>query len=92
MTRVLLDQGLPRSAVASLRQAGWDVVHVYDLDMSQATDRFGGYRQCHGTLLARGATLTSHTLLKHLPLSVREAPEKSSQAFISPAAALSALL
>ena len=38
MTRVLLDQGLPRSAVMPLRAAGWDVVHVSDVGMSRASD------------------------------------------------------
>lgn len=36
--RLLLDQGLPRSAVNGLRSAGWDVVHVADICMSAATD------------------------------------------------------
>lgn len=38
MKRLLLDQGLPRSAAALLTQAGWDVVHVADLGMSRAGD------------------------------------------------------
>lgn len=36
--RLLLDQGLPRSAVNGLWSAGWDVVHVADMGMSAATD------------------------------------------------------
>ena len=52
MTRILLDQGLSRSAVESLRQAGWDVVHVYDLDMSQATDcRILDYARLEGRIV-----------------------------------------
>ena len=38
MTRLLLDQGLPRSAVALLRDVGWDVQHVADIGMSRALD------------------------------------------------------
>jgi predicted nuclease of predicted toxin-antitoxin system len=39
LTRILLDQGLPRSTVLHLTAAGWDVTHVADIGMSQATDR-----------------------------------------------------
>ena len=38
MTRLLLDQGCPRSTALILNQAGWDVVHVAEIDMSRATD------------------------------------------------------
>lgn len=38
MTRLLLDQGLPRSAVGLLRDVGWDVQHVADIGMSRALD------------------------------------------------------
>ena len=39
MSRVLLDQGLPRSAASLLRDEGWDVVHTGDIGLSRATDR-----------------------------------------------------
>ena len=38
MKRLLLDQGLPRSAAALLRAAGWDAIHVADIGMSRADD------------------------------------------------------
>jgi predicted nuclease of predicted toxin-antitoxin system len=36
--RLLLDQGLPRSAAALLTQAGWDVIHVSEIGMGRADD------------------------------------------------------
>ncbi len=38
MRRLLLDQGLPRSAARLLNEAGWDVVHVSDIGMSRSGD------------------------------------------------------
>ena len=38
MIRLLLDQGLPRSAGKLLLGAKWDVIHVGDIGLSQATD------------------------------------------------------
>lgn len=38
MRRLLLDQGLPRSSVAKLRDAGVDAVHAGDVGLSRATD------------------------------------------------------
>jgi predicted nuclease of predicted toxin-antitoxin system len=35
---LLLDQGLPRSAVGLLRGAGWDVEHVGECGLSEASD------------------------------------------------------
>jgi len=36
--RLLLDQGLPRSAAAVLRAEGRDVVHVSEVGLAAATD------------------------------------------------------
>jgi predicted nuclease of predicted toxin-antitoxin system len=38
VTRLLLDQGLPRSAVELLRAEGWDVVHAVDCGLATASD------------------------------------------------------
>ena len=38
MIRLLLDQGLPRSTVAVLPMPEWDVRHVGDIGMSDASD------------------------------------------------------
>lgn len=38
MKKLLLDQGLPRSAGVILSQRGWDAVHVGDVGMAAATD------------------------------------------------------
>lgn len=38
MIKVLLDQGLPRTAAGLLREIGWDVHHVSERGMSQAED------------------------------------------------------
>lgn len=38
MIRLLLDQGLPRSAAGILCADGWDVVHVGDCGLAMATD------------------------------------------------------
>ena len=40
MRRILLDQGLPRTAVKILLlKQGWDVLHTGDIGLSTATDR-----------------------------------------------------
>ena len=36
--KLLLDQGLPRSAADLLRQAGMDTIHVGEIEMSEAED------------------------------------------------------
>lgn len=36
--KLLLDQGLPRSAAALLRRQGIDAIHVGEIDMATATD------------------------------------------------------
>ena len=38
MIRLLLDQGIPRSTTALLNAAGWDAVHVGDVNLSRAAD------------------------------------------------------
>jgi len=38
MRRVVLDQGLPATAAAILRDGGWDAVHVREIAMKEATD------------------------------------------------------
>jgi predicted nuclease of predicted toxin-antitoxin system len=38
LTRLLLDQGLPRSTAKLLSAAGWDVAHVGDIGLSRAED------------------------------------------------------
>jgi predicted nuclease of predicted toxin-antitoxin system len=37
--KLLLDQGLPRTAAAELATLGWDVVHAGDIGMSAAADQ-----------------------------------------------------
>jgi len=39
VTRLLLDQGLPRSTGEALSAAAWDVIHVSDVGLSRATDQ-----------------------------------------------------
>lgn len=38
MTRLLLDQGLPRSAAAILRDKGIDIIHVAEVGLRDAKD------------------------------------------------------
>ena len=38
MINILLDQGLPRSAVSALCDEGWDVLHTGDIGMSRSSD------------------------------------------------------
>lgn len=38
MIKILLDQGLPRTAANLLRERGWDVQHVSERGMSRAED------------------------------------------------------
>lgn len=39
MKRILLDQGLPRSALKSLKKAGWDALHTGDIGLHMAADK-----------------------------------------------------
>ena len=38
MIRILLDQGLPRTACSHLQKQGWDVLHTGDIGLSKAKD------------------------------------------------------
>jgi predicted nuclease of predicted toxin-antitoxin system len=38
MNRIVLDQGLPATAVMILREGGWDAVHAREIQMHEATD------------------------------------------------------
>lgn len=38
MKRILLDQGLPATAVMILRDSGWDAVHAREIGMHEASD------------------------------------------------------
>ncbi len=39
MNRILLDQGLPRTAAIILRDKGWDALHTGDIGLSRASDQ-----------------------------------------------------
>lgn len=39
MTRLLLDQGIPRSAAERLRLLGWDTIHVGECGLASALDQ-----------------------------------------------------
>lgn len=65
MIRLLLDQGLPRSAVSALRQADWDVVHIGERGHSAAPDA-----EILNMALAEGRVICTldadfHALLAH---------------------------
>jgi predicted nuclease of predicted toxin-antitoxin system len=38
MNRIVLDQGLPTTAVMILREDGWDALHAREIQMHEATD------------------------------------------------------
>jgi predicted nuclease of predicted toxin-antitoxin system len=38
LKRILLDQGLPRTAAKILKEKGWDVLHTGDIGLSRASD------------------------------------------------------
>jgi len=63
MTKLLLDQGLPKSTATILRNNGWDVVHVAEIGLSSAKDlEIIHYAYKHGRAIV---TLDAdfHTLL-----------------------------
>lgn len=39
MIKIVLDQGLPRSAAELLRQQGWDATHVGEIGLATASDQ-----------------------------------------------------
>ncbi|MGB5157143.1 MAG: DUF5615 family PIN-like protein [Desulfobacterales bacterium] len=39
MSRILLYQGLPRTAADILRDKGWDILHTGDIGLSRASDQ-----------------------------------------------------
>lgn len=39
MIKILLDQGLPRSAAELLRQQGWNALHVGEVGLATASDQ-----------------------------------------------------
>jgi predicted nuclease of predicted toxin-antitoxin system len=39
LNRVLLDQGISRTAAKILRETGWDALHTGDIGLSRATDQ-----------------------------------------------------
>lgn len=38
MIKLLLDQGLPRTTVSKLKDAGWDTIHTQDVGLERAAD------------------------------------------------------
>ncbi|MFN3885149.1 MAG: DUF5615 family PIN-like protein [Rhodocyclaceae bacterium] len=49
MTALLLDQGLPRSTAAKLRERSWSVVHVAEIGLARASDQsIIDYARRHG--------------------------------------------
>ena len=74
MIRILLDQGLPRSAAAALQEAGWDVEHVSDLGMSRSSDRS---RSILDFARAQGRTVVTLDADFHALLAVANEPGPS---------------
>ena len=63
MIRILLDQGLSRSAADYLRKIGWDVIHTAEANLSRSTDTeiLEHARQSHRILVTLDADF--HALL-----------------------------
>ena len=38
MSKILLDQGIPYSTTHLMKEAGWEVTHVSDIQMDRSTD------------------------------------------------------
>jgi predicted nuclease of predicted toxin-antitoxin system len=78
--RVLLDQGLPRSASTYLQQAGWDAVHVDTLGLSRASDRQILDRACLDGRIVVTLDADFHALLaladQHAPSVIRIRQER----------------
>ena len=72
MIKLLLDQGLPRSAASELSRRGFDAVHTGDVDMARATDE-----QILGYALQEQRTVVTLDADFHSMLALTNAPSPS---------------
>lgn len=63
MIKILLDQGMPRSAVSLLRDRGWDAVHAYDIGLGRASDQIILDRARHDERIVITLDADFHALL-----------------------------